>query len=138
MESFATVQDLEARWKPLNDGDDDRAATLLGDASMLIRSMKPGADERAGTDPVFAASLKVVVCAVVKRGMQAPSGMEGVGQFQQTGGPFSQNLTFSNPTGDLYLTKAEKKRLGIGGQRAFSVDLLAEDESPSSSESSSS
>lgn len=133
---FAALSDLEARWRPMQDTTEgSRAATLLDDASMMIRSQKPTADSHAASDPVFAASLKIVTCAVVKRAMQAPAGMEGVGQFQQSGGPFSQNLTFSNPGGDLYLTKAEKKRLGIGGQRAFSIDLLAES---SSSESSSS
>ena len=137
MDPFAALVDLEVRWRPMQDETEgDRASILLDDASMMIRSQKPTADTLAASDPVFAASLKIVTCAVVKRAMQAPAGMEGVGQFQQSGGPFSQNLTFSNPGGDLYLTKAEKRRLGIGGQRAFSIDLLTEDESSSESSSS--
>lgn len=137
MDPFADIYDLKARWAGFPDDRSDEAATKLDDASMEIRSKKRGIDALAASDPVLAHVLKKTVCAMVKRAMQGPVDLDGVRQMQDTTGPFSQGFTFDNPSGDLYLTKAEKKALGIGGQRAFSVDLLAEAES-SSSESSSS
>jgi hypothetical protein len=42
----------------------------------------------------------------------------GVSQKSITGGPYTQNISFSNPSGDMYLTKGDRSLLGIGGGRA--------------------
>lgn len=133
MEPFASTYDLEARWRSLSEAEIGIAGVKLDDASMILRSKRRDMDAAVAADPVLAAEARRIVCAMVKRSMQAPAGQDGVGQFQQSAGPFAQNLTFANPGGDLYLTKAEKSALGIGGQRAFTVDLLACDESSSDS-----
>jgi hypothetical protein len=39
----------------------------------------------------------------------------GVDELQATMGPFGQTAHFANPNGDMYLTKLDKKLLGIGG-----------------------
>lgn len=121
---FATYSDLATRWRTLSAAEQSRATVLLGDASDLIRDLAPA--------PINEATAKAVVCTMVKRVMQGPADLDGVTQHQQSAGPFAQNVTFANPSGDLYLTKLEKQRLGIGRQRAFVVDLLAESESSSS------
>lgn len=126
---FATSADLEARWRPLSAAEETRATVLLGDASAIIRSLSPGIDDAIFADDVDPDVPKAIVCAMVKRVMQGPSDLDGVTQQQQSAGPFSQGVSFANPSGDLYLTKFEKKRLGIGAQRAFMVDLIANDES---------
>lgn len=130
-ESFATHADLEARWRTLSPADQARADVLLEDASALILDLKPDVEEWASPT-----TLTAIVCAMVKRVMQGPADLDGVTQTQQTAGPFSQGVSFANPSGDLYLTKGEKKRLRIGVQRAFTVDLIdnyAESSSSSSS-----
>ena len=129
---FATHADLEARWRTLTPVEQTRADVLLDDASALILDLKPDVEDWASET-----TLKAIVCAMVKRVMQGPADLDGVTQTQQTAGPFSQGVSFANPSGDLYLTKGEKRRLRIGVQRAFSVDLLASDDSSSSSSSSS-
>ena len=129
---FATYVDLEARWRTLSTAEQARADVLLGDASQLIVDLRPDLASH-----VSAATLEAIVCAMVKRAMQGPVDLDGVTQTQQTAGPFSQGVSFANPSGDLYLTKGEKQRLGIGVQRAFSIDLLAADGESSSSSSSS-
>ncbi len=140
--SFAEASDLAARWRTLSTAESARADVLLGDASAIIRSMLPGidADIDAGTmDPDVP---KAVACSMVKRAMQGPTDLDGVTQQQQTAGPFSQGVTFSNPSGDLFLTKNEKQRLGLMsgissvkfvGERYSMIDLLASSESSSSS-----
>lgn len=127
-EPFATVSDLEARWRPLTPEETTRAETLLGDASALIRDLAKTVDQRIVDEELDPATPRAIACAVVKRVMQSPADFDGVTQAQRTAGPFQQGVTFANPSGDLYLTKLERRRLGAGGQRAFMVDLIPSDE----------
>ena len=117
---FATVQDLEARWRPLTETERASAETLIADASQLI------VDELGETSNVSVATLKRVVCAIVKRAMAGPGGI-GVESLQTMAGPYQESVKYSNPMGDLYLTRAERKALGLVGQRAFEVDLMPPD-----------
>lgn len=126
MSVFADSEDLAKRWRTLSSVERGRADVLLEDASQLILDLDPHIQDR-----VSDVTLRSVVCSMVKRAMQGPAALDGVVQSQQTAGPFQQGVTFANPSGDLYLTKLEKRRLGIGVQRAFSVDLLAEDDAES-------
>ena len=119
---FATVADLEDRWRGLSTAEQSRATVLLGDASQLILSENPDAGE------LPADLLRMVTCNVVRRAMATPGGDDSGGAISQTSmtaGPYQQSFTFSNPSGDLYLTKAERRWLGITSQKAFEVDLLA-------------
>lgn len=122
---FATATDLADRWRPLSPAEAARAEVLLGDASAIIRTLSPGIDAKIADDLLDPGVPKAIACAMVKRVMQGPSDLDGVSQTQQTAGPFSQGVSFANPTGDLYLTKTEKQRLGIGVQRAANIDLLS-------------
>lgn len=120
-EPFATPADLAARWKPLAAADMARATVLLGDASQLVRDLCPRwAQVPAGT-------LTAVVCAMVERVLLPGPDVAGVTQQTASAGPFSGTYTFANPTGDLYLTKVERQRLGIlrSHQTAFSVDTAS-------------
>lgn len=114
MAAFATVDDLEARWRTLSSDERTRAGVLLDDASAMIRALCPDADD--------ADVLKLVACAMVKRAMLAADA-PGVKTTQETAGPFSTSLTYSNPMGDLYLTAAEKRLIGCGRQVAFVVPM---------------
>lgn len=115
MAAFAAYTDLEARWRPLSATEQATATTLLEDASVIIRAEAPGADD------LDSDITKFVACGMVKRAMIA-SGTEGVGQDNLTAGPFSQQRSYANPMGNLYLTKQDKRLLGIGGQRAHTID----------------
>ena len=111
---FATAQELRARWPDMPPGSDEHAGVLLEDASQFIMDVCPTAAN------VTAATRRRVVCSVVRRSMESavPAGGD---QHTQTAGPFSQSFTASNPSGDFYLTKTERKALGEGEQRAFTV-----------------
>lgn len=88
---------------------------LLADASDLIRTTCPNW-HTAGEG-----TLRRVTCAAVIRALQSGD-MAGVTQSSQTAGPFSQSWSYSNPSGDLYLTKQEKRSLG-GTVRLGSIDM---------------
>lgn len=112
---YATTGDVAARWRALSDSEETRCEALLADASDLIRTTCPGW-QAAGAD-----TLRRVTCAAVIRALQSGD-MAGVTQSSQTTGPFSQSWSYSNPSGDLYLTKAEKRALG-GTVRLGSTDM---------------
>jgi len=126
--AFATHEELAARWRPLTSAEQDRATVLLEDASAEIRELVRDIDARiADFDPEEATGLNPVVvkrvtCQMVKRVLTGGVDREGITQYQEGTGPFSEGVTFSNPNGDLYLTKNERKLLGVPGQKAFSID----------------
>lgn len=115
--AFATADDLEARWRTLSTAEKERADVLLLDASLLVIGECPEAED-AESDV-----LRMIVCNIVKRAMQTED-YSGVSALQQTAGPFQQGVTFKNPSGDLYITKAERRLLPCGGQIAFTVPML--------------
>lgn len=109
--AYATYEDLQARWRTLTESEQATATVLLDDAAaiidayVLIDTENEGQMERA----------KYVSCSMVRRSMMASeSDLVGINQASATMGPFSQQATFTNPTGDLYLTAQEKAMLGAG------------------------
>lgn len=118
---FASVDDLAARWRPLCGDELGRAMAALEDASAVIRMVVPDVDDRIIADTLDADVPRMVACWVAKRALIG-NDTGGVSQLQQTVGPFSQGATYTNPLGDIYLTRQEKKLLGASGQKAFTID----------------
>lgn len=122
---YATTADLVARWRPLTVSETGTATVLLGDASVKIRAEFPDVDERIAADPqtLDPDVPKMVVCAMVKRAMLAGTDEAVAASVQEAAGPFSRSTTFVNPTGDLYLTSAERRMLRTRVQQAFTVRM---------------
>lgn len=123
MVAYATVTDVESRWRPLSTEESARATVLLEDASQILR------DEYALTveqEAAKAPTLARIVAQMVIRALTAGLDLAGVESITAGTGPFSESRKFTNPNADLYLTKAERKQLGLGGRQvAFEVDPLA-------------
>lgn len=122
--AFATPTDVVERWRPLTTEETARAEALLLDASQMILDE----DTRGLLDDLMAPTqtLVSIVCSMVIRAMA--SGVEAGPPVTQDGwnaGPFGQQRTYANPTGDLYLTKSERRRLGFSRQHAGAVDMWA-------------
>lgn len=117
---YATVAELEARWRTLSTDEQARATVLLADAAVRIDAECPP----DAVPPSDADARKIVSCEMVKRAMAV--GMDGVGvtSVQQGAGPYQETRQFSNPTGDMYLTKADKRLLKCGGAQAFTVPMV--------------
>ena len=108
--AYAEVSDIESRWRELSTDEQARASVLIDDASAMLDSLVT-VDE---TDEKQAALLKTVCCSMVIRSMSATeSDGFGASSMSMTAGPYAQQWTYSNPTGDMYLTKMEKRLLGI-------------------------
>lgn len=126
MEPFATVEQYEARYGEV--GDRQQVETLLGDASAFIAA-QPGFRPLSSDDDGYdlqQANLVRVTCAVVHRSLSAGD-LAGLSSYSEGGVGYTASVSVSNPSGDFYLTKAEKRVLGIGGGRVgqtwpYSVD----------------
>ena len=108
--AFADVSDLESRWRELSTDEEARANVLLGDASAMLSALV----EVDSSDAGQAELLKMVCCDMVIRAMSATAADTfGVSQTSMTAGPYTQSFSYSNPSGDMYITKLEKRLLGI-------------------------
>lgn len=119
MDPLATVGNLESRWKKLEPAERDRAEIRIADATEIIASecTKAGVDITA---PDISWRLEQVCCAMVRRSMSSPDG-EDLTSLQQTAGPYSATYSYANPTGDLYMTRSEKRLLGLNRQRMAAI-----------------
>lgn len=103
----------------------------LARASRYVRRECPGIDARIALyakDPNAPRALDPdvvadVVCEMVMSAAASPAG-PGVSSIQQGAGPYQGSVNFTNPIGDLYLTKKQKRLLGYGTARAGNVDLI--------------
>ena len=116
MTPFATVADYEARYGKVDD--EERVSALLQDATNIIAS-QPGFCDK-NRDDTWWGVLETVACAMVHRSMMAGS-YAGLSSVSQGAGGYTASVGVYNPGGDLYLTRNEKRALGIGGGRIGSV-----------------
>ena len=117
--AFAEVTDIEALWRELSDAESARASALIDVASASLATLVD-VDEH---DTQQAENLKNVCCSMVIRAMSATDADTfGVTSASMTAGPYTQQKVYSNPTGDMYLTKFEKTLLGIGAGYIGSIE----------------
>lgn len=109
--AYATVSDIESRIeRALSQDEQSRASVLIDDASAMLTALVNVDSD----DQEQAQLLKQVCCSMVIRAMSATEADAfGASQMSMTAGPYSQSWSYSNPTGDMYLTKLEKRLLGI-------------------------
>lgn len=109
--AYATADDVAARLgRDLTEAEEDLVDVQLDDAAVIIDSVAPGASADA---------KKVVSCRMVLRtiGGETPSGVPmGATQGSMSGLGYSQSWTISGggSTGELYLSKVDKRILGAG------------------------
>ena len=117
MTPFATVEDYEARYGEAEDP--DRISVLLGDASAFTES-QPGFVLNPDSE-VQALALTIVTCSLVHRS-QSAGAWAGLSNVSQGGDGYTASATVYNPSGDFYLTKQEKRLLGVGTGRIGMTD----------------
>ena len=117
MTPFATVADYEARYGEVED--EKRVTALLQDATNIIAS-QPGFAMREG-DETWMGVLETVTCAMVHRSLMSGA-YAGLSNVSQGAGGYTASVSVYNPGGDLYLTRNEKRALGLGGGRIGQTD----------------
>lgn len=128
---LATLADLEASWRPLSTEEQAKATLRLDEASAVIRRASPGIQGRMTTDTDLAILVVAVVCAVVRRALIAEAAAEASPETEDVTsvssgiGPFTGSITYAHPTNpNVYLTSAEREKIGISVQKAFSGSML--------------
>ena len=116
MTPFAAVEGYEARYGEVKD--EARVSALLQDATNIIAS-QPGFAMREG-DETWYGVLETVTCAMVHRSLMSGA-YAGLSNVSQGAGGYTASAAVYNPSGDLYLTRNERRALGIGGARIGSV-----------------
>lgn len=108
---FADVSDIESRWRTLDSGERERAQALIQDASAMLSKLVETIDV---ADEAQLRLINSVCCNMVIRAMSATEADSfGASNMSMTAGAYTQSWTYANPTGDMYLTKFEKRLLGI-------------------------
>ena len=131
---WATVDDIKDRYiggdLPASDAE---IQVLIDDAEDIIRREVPDVEDLIESGEIPENRVRRIVAKMVIRVLRNPDGYRST---NLTSGPFSQGYTWAgdNP-GELTLTDEDKDDLmpGVGGQRAFSVDMMpdgAGDEGP--------
>lgn len=120
MDAFATITDYESRYGEFDDS--ERLETLLGDASAYIAA-QPGFLLLTEDDERYAlqqANLVRVTCSVVHRSLLSGD-LAGLNSYSEGGVGYTASVNVYNPSGDFYLTKAEKQALGIHGSMVGTI-----------------
>lgn len=121
--AYAQISDLVDRWRPLNDDEVTPATTLLGAASRLLDSRIPDLTARITSGALDSLLVTDVVCEIVRRALTMRR--TGVEQAAVTTGQITESLRYSNPEGNLYVTRDELARLSpSSSRRAFSITTL--------------
>lgn len=109
--AYATVEDVQARMlRPLSEPEEDVAETLLDDAAVLIDSY----NTNASADVKCTVSSRMVVRAL---GDGQDNGVPmGATQGSVSALGYAQSWTIGSGGGfgDLYISKVEKRMLGVG------------------------
>lgn len=123
MGAFATLAQFEVFWKDIPDADEPRAEYLLLLASDRLRligeDVGVNVDTKHDENTAYASTLQWVVMEAAKRAMLTPIDLPPVDTFQQTAGPYSENIKYSNPSGDLWFKKSELSSLGLYGRQTL-------------------
>lgn len=124
---LATHEDLERRWHTLTDSERAQADELLADASEIMRNCLSAYPETSSPDwwRSHERLLTVFCCQMVRTAMQQQvAGVpDGATQMTETTGPFTNSYSWSSPDGYLRFTDDMLRKLGLGGQRAFSISM---------------
>lgn len=106
--AYATTGDIAAGYRTLTADETAKAERLIEEASIIIDAIAPDAD---------AEEKQVVVCNMVRRAIGAGEGIPlGATQGTISAGGYSQSWSASSGTGELYLSKLDKKLLRVGNR----------------------
>lgn len=112
MTAYAEIQDVAAGFRTLTEAEQEQCGALLLEAAVIVDAYNRDAGAEA---------KKLVSCRMVRRqlgsgddGMQFPLGST---QGSASAMGYSQSFTMgSGSVGELYLSKLDKKLLGIGNR----------------------
>ena len=126
-ESYATVADVEALWRPLTASEYERTEALLPIVSDSLRqeakNIGRDLDQMIADGDVLTSVVKSVTVDVVARALMTPTNEVPMSQMSQSALGYSVSGTFLVPGGGLFIKKSELARLGLRRQRIGVIEL---------------
>lgn len=119
MAAFATEEDLQSFWKPLNTEEQARATVLLDYASnnlrLIGRNNDTNVDTKISEDAtgVYESAVKLVVLSSVQRALATPLDAPPADSWSQSASPYSESMNLINPSTNLYFKTAELQSIGL-------------------------
>lgn len=108
--AYADVSDIEVRLNRTFSADEATSVQALLDGASAVLNKLVRVDDSTEQN----ALLRLVCTNMVCRAISAQSAdVLGASQASITAGPYTQSYSFATPSGDMYLTKLEKRLLGI-------------------------
>lgn len=129
MENFATVDDLELLWRPLEEEERERASALLKvvSDSLRVEAKKVGKDlDDLAKDEAFQTVVRSVVVDVVARTLMTSTDQEPMVQSSESAMGYSWSGSYLVPGGGLFIKNSELARLGLKKQRYGVVNFYEE------------
>lgn len=127
MSNFATIEDINALWRPLTTAETTRADALLPVVSDSLRmeadKVGKNLDEMIESNPWLESVAKSVTVDVVARALMTSTNQEPATQYSESALGYSVSGTFLVPGGGLFIKKSELSRLGLRKQRIGVIDL---------------
>ena len=124
---FATIEDLESLWRPLQASERDRAVAQIALVSNLLRheadKVGKDLDKMADAKSVYADVVKSVVVDIVARILLTKTDGEPMQNITESALGYSCSGTFLNPGGGVFIKKSELSRLGLRRQRKGVIEL---------------
>lgn len=111
-EPLASLEDFKVHWPHLPQEDVTEAEQKLKEASLKVRNRFKDIDARIASGDIDRDMVTLVVCRMVKRAMDVPEDVpENATQLSFAAGAFSQNMSFRNTDGAIYLGREDLRDL---------------------------
>ena len=131
MNNFASIEDIEALWRPLSQEETKRAEALLPVISDSLRfeAEKVGKDldSMISEDKALANVAKSVTVDIAARTLMTSTDTEPMTQMSQSALGYSVSGTFLVPGGGLFIKKSELTRLGLRRQKYGVIEFYGDD-----------
>lgn len=117
MELLVSIDDVRTRW-PEAPEDDERLSMAIRDASAwLLMEAKNAGHPYDPYDEVRAQCFEAVCVSLIKRSCATSAAGYGISQSSETAGAYSLQMSYANPDSSFYLSKSERKMLGLNAAR---------------------
>ena len=127
MSAFATLEDINALWRPLTTEEAARATALLPIVSDSLRmealKVDKDLDAMIEANSALASVAKSVTVDVVARTLMTSTNSEPMTQYSESALGYSVSGSYLVPGGGLFIKKSELARLGLRRQRIGVISL---------------
>lgn len=128
-EAFATIEDVETLWRPLNEAEQSRAEALLPLVSDELRVIAMGVgkdlDALKAANDAYASVLKIVTVDVTVRVLRQSLEGEAMTQESQSALGYSWSGSYAVPGGGIAnaIMNNDLKKLGLRRQQIGAVKI---------------